>query len=134
MRYYLFLPMLLVGSLTGCAVYGGGYGHSGYDYDRSYRSGYEVRKYPVYALPPRHQSRYYDSRHNDYRQPPRRYAPPPPPHNAYRPPVQRGWETPRHQNPAWGNRYDQRNMHRPPPPPQRHDNRRGEIRGWESRR
>ncbi|WXL24556.1 hypothetical protein WG219_14665 [Ectopseudomonas mendocina] len=133
MRYYSFLPLLLVGSLTGCAVYGGSYGHS--VYERSYGPAYEVRRAPVYVAP-RYPVRYYDSRRDDYRQPPRHYAPPPPPPRAYRPPMQQGWNSPRYPDRSWGNAFEQRNQHRPPPPPpkQRYDNRRGEVRGWETRR
>jgi hypothetical protein len=127
MRNYLLLPLLLVGSLTGCAVYGDSYGRSGYE--RPYYPRYEVQRHPVY-VEPRHSSRYRDARREDYyRQPPRYVAPPA---HYYRPPVQQGWSFTRDESRSWSHSRDPRNFQRPPPP--RRDDRRSESRGWETRR
>ena len=50
MAYKSILVALLGLSLGGCAVYGGGYGHRGYD--RSYTTVYyRAPSYPVYVVP-----------------------------------------------------------------------------------
>ncbi|WP_322978520.1 hypothetical protein [Pseudomonas sp. C11] len=66
---------LLFFSLSGCAVYGGGYESPGYGrYEHRYNDGY--RGY--YASPPIYvPGYYYEERRYDYRQD-RRYLPPPP--------------------------------------------------------
>lgn len=52
MPYKPMLIALLGLFLTGCAVYGGGYGHRYSGYDRHYSAGhYQVQRYPVYAAP-----------------------------------------------------------------------------------
>lgn len=69
MLFKSMLIALLGLFLTGCAVYGGGYGHRGYD--RHYSSTYyQVHRQPVYVVPryQRHDGhRYYDGRRHDDR-------------------------------------------------------------------
>lgn len=70
----LFSALLLL-SLTGCAVYGGGYGHrDGHVYRHYDGYRYDYRSQPVYVVP-----RYQHERHRDYRPDARRYVPVPPP-------------------------------------------------------
>jgi hypothetical protein len=92
MPYKVLLAALLGLSLTGCAVYGGGYDHAYRGHDRYYAgSSYQVQRYPVYVAP-RHygyDNRRYDRRHfdnrrhdprhfNQQRHDQRRYLPAPP--------------------------------------------------------
>ncbi|MDM8350405.1 hypothetical protein P8H27_16140 [Pseudomonas sp. sp1636] len=80
---YKFMLIALLGLfLTGCAVYGDGYGHRYSGYDRHYYSGgdYRVQRYPVYVAPRhygyddrRHVQRRYDAPRHDQR----RYLPAP---------------------------------------------------------
>ncbi|MGG5872079.1 hypothetical protein [Pseudomonas peli] len=73
MSYKSMLLALLVLSLSGCAVYGGGsgYGHRGYDRGPS-TTYYQVQRYPVYVVPQ-------PQRYDDHRHPPRYYVPAPKP-------------------------------------------------------
>jgi len=80
MSYRAMLVALLLASLSGCAVYGGGsdYGHRGYERGHS-NTYYQVQRYPVYVVPQPQRYRAYrhDERHyEDHRHPPRHYAPP----------------------------------------------------------
>jgi hypothetical protein len=92
MFYRVLLVALLGLTLTGCAVYGGGYDHAYRGHDRYYAgSSYQVQRYPVYVVP-RHygyDNRRYDRRHFDnqrydqqrfypQRHDQRRYLPAPP--------------------------------------------------------
>lgn len=81
------LSALLVLSLTGCAVYGGGYDR-GYQHGHNYRyhDGYrrDYHSPPVYVVP-----RHYDNRRHDARG----YAPPPPPrYHGYQQPRDQRWQ------------------------------------------
>ena len=80
MSYKSILLALLVLSVSGCAVYGGGsgYGHRGYDRGHS-TTYYQVQRYPVYVVPqPRYKAHQHDGRrYDDYRQPSRYYVPAP---------------------------------------------------------
>ncbi|MDA7085523.1 hypothetical protein PH586_03840 [Pseudomonas sp. SA3-5] len=78
MLHKAMLVALLGLFLTGCAVYGDGYGHrySGYDRHHYYSGGdYRVQRYPVYVAP-RH---YYGDHRDDRRHDQRRYLPAPQP-------------------------------------------------------
>jgi len=78
MSYKSMLLALLVLSLSGCAVYGGGsgYGHRGYDRGHS-NTYYQVQRYPVYVVPqPRYEAYHHDGRrYDEHRHPPRYYVP-----------------------------------------------------------
>jgi hypothetical protein len=83
MSYKSVLLALLVLSVSGCAVYGGGsgYGHRGYDRGHS-STYYQVQRYPVYVVPQpkRYKAYRHDGRHfDDRRQLPRDYVPAPQP-------------------------------------------------------
>ncbi|UTW07012.1 hypothetical protein [Pseudomonas benzenivorans] len=77
MLYKYMLAAVLGLSMTGCAVYGGGYDHGYRGHDRYYPSNrYQVQRYPVYVAPRyySHDARHYDShRHDDKRYDGRRY-------------------------------------------------------------
>ena len=83
MPYKTMLLALLLMSLSGCAVYGGGSGYGDHRYDRVHSSTYyQVQRYPVYAVPQPHRYKAYrhdGRRYDDHRQPPRYYAPAPQP-------------------------------------------------------
>ncbi|MFP6848723.1 MAG: hypothetical protein VCA57_08470 [Pseudomonas sp.] len=84
MSYKSIILAVLLVSLSGCAVYGGGYGHPGYDryYSTTY---YQTQPYPVYVVP---QQRYPAYRYDERRYaPPRHYVPAPPPrhYQSYKP-------------------------------------------------
>lgn len=79
MSYKSMLLALLVLSLSGCAVYGGGsgYGHRGYDRGHS-NTYYQVQRYPVYVVlqPQRYKAYHHDGRrYDDHRHPSRYYLP-----------------------------------------------------------
>lgn len=83
MSYKSMLLALLVLSLGGCAVYGGGsgYGHRGYDRGHSHTY-YQVQRYPVYVVPQpqRYRAYHHDGRrYGDHRHAPRYYVPAPQP-------------------------------------------------------
>ncbi|MDZ4336586.1 MAG: hypothetical protein U1A62_23200 [Pseudomonas sp.] len=83
MSYKSMLLALLVLSLSGCAVYGGGsgYGHRGYDRGHS-STYYQVQRYPVYVVPQpqRYKAYHHDGRrYDDHRHPSRYYVPAPQP-------------------------------------------------------
>ncbi|MBS7661562.1 hypothetical protein I0D00_06295 [Pseudomonas lalucatii] len=81
MHYKSLLVALFGLSLTGCAVYGGGYDHGYRGYERHYSSNYhQVQRYPVYVVPRyhghdlrRHDGRHFTPRRHDQR----RYLPAP---------------------------------------------------------
>ncbi|WPC06249.1 hypothetical protein SBP02_05715 [Pseudomonas benzenivorans] len=81
MFYKSILAALFGLSLTGCAVYGGGYDHGYRGYDPHYSSHYyQVQRYPVHVAPRyySHEVRRYDRRHFDHRRhDQRRYLPAP---------------------------------------------------------
>lgn len=95
MPYKPILVALLGLFLTGCAVYGDGYGHRYPGYDRHYSAGhYQGQRYPVYVAPrhyryddrrhaiPSYDKRSYDKRHDRrrfdaHRHDQRRYLPAP---------------------------------------------------------
>ncbi|MCZ4324034.1 hypothetical protein [Pseudomonas anguilliseptica] len=83
MSYKSMLLALLVLTLSGCAVYGGGsgYGHRGYDRGHS-NTYYQVQRYPVYVVPQpqRYKAYQHDGRrYDDHRHPSRYYVPAPQP-------------------------------------------------------
>lgn len=145
MSYKSMLLALLVLSLGGCAVYGGGsgYGHRGYDRGHSHTY-YQVQRYPVYVVPqPKRYGAYHHDgrRYDDHRHAPRYYVPAPQP---------RHYQTHQYQkrhdyrivqpHAGWDGRRDHyRNQQQ-----QRHDaqwggerrggDRRDERKGWERQR
>jgi hypothetical protein len=87
MFYKSMLAALLGLSLTGCAVYGGGYDYGYRGHDRYYSNNhYQARRDPVYGVPRYygHEGRRYDGRRHDVRRydrrrfDKRRYLPAPP--------------------------------------------------------
>ncbi|MDX1297347.1 MAG: hypothetical protein R3260_03765 [Pseudomonas sp.] len=150
MSYRAMLVAMLLVSLSGCAVYGGGSGYSHRGYDRGHSNTYyQVQRYPVYVVPQpqryrayRHDGRYYE----DHRQPPRHYAPAPQSrhYQAHRyqkqhdyrvTPPRAGWDGSRdrdysrsHKKSRQQRQDVQRDEER------RGDDRRDEKRGWERRR
>lgn len=102
LKRMLFLLFL---SLSGCAVYGGGYDapyYGGYDY--RYNDGYRRDYYPpqpVYVVPG-----YYEDRRYGYPQE-RRHVPPPPPPRYSQPPRYRD-DYPRHEPPRYNQQRDSR--------------------------
>lgn len=120
MAYRSLLVTLLGLSLTGCAVYGGGYAYDyGYPgYDRYYTTDhYHVERYPVYVAPRvyyRDGYRYDGRRYDDRRHDQRRYLPAPQPRlyghdRRHDQGFDRDRQEPRagHAGPGWQGRPDQ---------------------------
>lgn len=140
------LLLLVLVSLSGCAVYGGnaGYGHRGYDrgYTTTY---YQVQRQPVYVVqqPQRYKVYRDDSRHHDHRrQPTRYYVPAPQPrhyHGAKSPNyherrvdhAQARWEGRRERD---DDNRQQRHRQQRYEQPSRAERNRDEPRGWERQR
>jgi hypothetical protein len=140
MSYKSMLLALLVLSLSGCAVYGGGsgYGHRGYDRGHS-NTYYQVQRYPVYVVPqPQRYKAYHHGgrRYDDHRHPSRYYVPAPKP---------RHYQTHKYQNrhdyrvmqprAGWDGRRDRdHSRNHQQQRPQRHDAQRGGERRGDDRR
>lgn len=140
MSYKSVLLALLLVSLSGCAVYGGGsgYGHRGYDRGHA-NTYYHVQRYPVYVMPhPRYKVYHHDRRrYDDDRHPPRYYVPAPQPRHYQThkylkrhdyPAVQphAGWDDRRDRDYSRGHQQSRQHRHDAP--------RRDDRRGWERQR
>ena len=135
----IFLVLVLV-SLSGCAVYGGntGYGHRGYDRGHT-ATYYRVQRQPVYVVPQPQRYKAYrgDARHYHQHPQPIRYYVPAPQSRHYHSAKSAGYREQRldHAQARWDNRRERDDHNRQQRYRQeQHDQLRGSKRNSDERR